>query len=1157
MKFKNKSKGFSLIETIATIFIIAIILTIAVTTFINTITKSKSETNKIAKNNILNSARIYAKEQNETLSWNTPQSGKDSYKFSCISINELINKDLLKKDIKDKYNADYVIIKKDENNNIISEEIDKNDENGICQKFIKTIPIPTPKDYCNDLTYNKESQILTKVTPNEYSFNDNEKTNAGTYTITATLNEPNTNHYQWTDGTTENKKFSCTIKKDTPIIKLDSNGIDMNNISIGDEIEIQVQSEKTNGTIILKSSNNDYYEVTMNDTKIKEDDPNHFNIKVLSTRNTKGTITVTLIPDDKTNYNNSSTTLTIGDITKKEIEKPKCISNIFYDGEEQKLVNSNDGIKFSRYKAKDIGRYQITAELNFGYVWKGGTVEDIPLICEIKAPIFKICYDAHGGAGTMECDDVTYGNDYKIKENKFSYVGYKFTHWNTKADDTGTTYTDGETIRNLKYNNDDVITLYAQWESDTYTYNIKYELNGGRWNYFNYQVVSNDKIIEIPNPTKNIYTVTYDDNSTGATIAKQKDEFTNSFQGWNISNKNDNAKCGNSKNNLTNSCPDATHFKFFKNLGLKDQTVTLSAYWNTETKSLPQITKTSYTCNWNTKADGTGTSYTLGDNYMPTSNETLYAICNAKIVKIKYSPNGGRVEPILNNNTWSVINDFIYKNNDLLTTEINYGDNLGTNGLIDFYSGNLQITKTGYSTPGGIYSTGEKWICLSGCTITNKTFDQITQYNANDFCDASNSNCTVVLGVNWQANNYKVTFNPNGGSVSPNNKSVTYNSTYGTLPIPTKTGYSFNGWYTSTSGGNKITQNTKVTTPSAHTLYAMWTPNKIKVKFHTNGGTIKGTNTTYKSNSNGIVLVNGNEIAQTYNYGAAIDLLNYNNSGYLYITKNNDNINYYANTDEEWNTKADGSGTSFSQFGNKHNANELCNADSSDCTVTLYVNWKYSSTIIDGNRYYCTNTYDNSYRLSIFDNITCSGNNCNYTKINGLTNSNINTCNNTNLSNNDRGYCNMVFTPTWVIEKEKLKETISSNCITTKYVKTTSGIGINCRSGASTKTDRITGFNECARITVSKTTTKFDSENNWFYFEPAECYLSGKYLYSNQQCSSGSNNNQSTSNNPLYCGRCSNDNDCGYGMTCSQTACGSGYNCCVITRHNAEFAMCN
>ncbi|MBO7720982.1 MAG: leucine-rich repeat protein [Kiritimatiellae bacterium] len=65
-----------------------------------------------------------------------------------------------------------------------------------------------------------------------------------------------------------------------------------------------------------------------------------------------------------------------------------------------------------------------------------------------------------------------------------------------------------------------------------------------------------------------------------------------------------------------------------------------------------------------------------------------------------------------------------------------------------------------------------------------------------------------------------VTFNANGGSVSPAARSVNYNAAVGTLPTPTRTGYTFAGWFTSASGGTQIGTATKVTADV--TYYAHW-----------------------------------------------------------------------------------------------------------------------------------------------------------------------------------------------------------------------------------------------------------------------------------------------------------------------------------------------
>ncbi|MBQ7821731.1 MAG: InlB B-repeat-containing protein, partial [Clostridia bacterium] len=81
-----------------------------------------------------------------------------------------------------------------------------------------------------------------------------------------------------------------------------------------------------------------------------------------------------------------------------------------------------------------------------------------------------------------------------------------------------------------------------------------------------------------------------------------------------------------------------------------------------------------------------------------------------------------------------------------------------------------------------------------------------------------------------------VTFNANGGSVSTSSKKVYINTPYGTLPTPTRTGYTFNGWYTAASGGTKITSTTNVSLTANQTLYAHWTANPYTVTYDANGG---------------------------------------------------------------------------------------------------------------------------------------------------------------------------------------------------------------------------------------------------------------------------------------------------------------------------------
>ncbi len=78
---------------------------------------------------------------------------------------------------------------------------------------------------------------------------------------------------------------------------------------------------------------------------------------------------------------------------------------------------------------------------------------------------------------------------------------------------------------------------------------------------------------------------------------------------------------------------------------------------------------------------------------------------------------------------------------------------------------------------------------------------------------------------------FTVTFNANGGSVSPATRTVSGGSAVGALPEPVRTGYRFLGWFTAAGGGAPVTTATKVT--GKVTYYAHWQPVYF-ISFHRN-----------------------------------------------------------------------------------------------------------------------------------------------------------------------------------------------------------------------------------------------------------------------------------------------------------------------------------
>ncbi len=117
---------------------------------------------------------------------------------------------------------------------------------------------------------------------------------------------------------------------------------------------------------------------------------------------------------------------------------------------------------------------------------------------------------------------------------------------------------------------------------------------------------------------------------------------------------------------------------------------------------------------------------------------------------------------------------------------------------------------------------------------------------------ATHQQASSTISVTYSRPSYAVTFDPMGGGVSPSQKTVKLGDNYGDLPVPTKTGYTFLGW--KTSSGNVVASTTQNTIVGNHTLTADWTPTQYTVTTNLNGGTLNGksgnaTNTIYTEES--------------------------------------------------------------------------------------------------------------------------------------------------------------------------------------------------------------------------------------------------------------------------------------------------------------------
>ena len=92
----------------------------------------------------------------------------------------------------------------------------------------------------------------------------------------------------------------------------------------------------------------------------------------------------------------------------------------------------------------------------------------ITLYAQWKANNYQVQFDSNGGEGMMASQPMTYDQTTNLIENTFTRKGYAFSGWNTQEDGKGTTYTDKVAVKNLTTKKDGQVKLYAQWKIETY-----------------------------------------------------------------------------------------------------------------------------------------------------------------------------------------------------------------------------------------------------------------------------------------------------------------------------------------------------------------------------------------------------------------------------------------------------------------------------------------------------------------------------------------------------------------------------------------------------------------------------------------------------------------------------------------------------------------
>ena len=99
-----------------------------------------------------------------------------------------------------------------------------------------------------------------------------------------------------------------------------------------------------------------------------------------------------------------------------------------------------------------------------------GSTGDVELWAKWTANRYAIAFNRNGATdGQMDNEAFDYDEAKALTACAYTRTGYHFTGWNTEADGSGTAYADGETVQNITAEHNATVTLYAQWEANTYT----------------------------------------------------------------------------------------------------------------------------------------------------------------------------------------------------------------------------------------------------------------------------------------------------------------------------------------------------------------------------------------------------------------------------------------------------------------------------------------------------------------------------------------------------------------------------------------------------------------------------------------------------------------------------------------------------------------
>ncbi|HOU11312.1 MAG TPA: InlB B-repeat-containing protein, partial [Clostridiales bacterium] len=423
----------------------------------------------------------------------------------------------------------------------------------------------------------------------------------------------------------------------------------------------------------------------------------------------------------------------------------------------------------------------------------------IQLYAKWVAHNYTVAYNGNGATGGSTANSShVYDVAKNLTLNGYARTGYTFLGWATVPGGAAV-YQNGENVVNLTPVDNATFTLYAVWSANNYL--ITFNANGGEGGTSSYMTYGAP--LTAPIVTRTGYAFTGWTPGVPATVPAANSTYT---ANWILKSYTITFNANGGTGGYTQTMPYGSE--------LVAPTVTREGYyfvgWLPEVPGTVPAANTTYVAQWSSTAftitfdaaGGTGSAvYTLPEGVPltpPVVTRTGYTFAGWNPAVPPTSPGANTTYYAMwTKNIYTIIFDAAGGNGSA-AYDLEYGAPLTAPA----------VTREGYTFAG---------------------------WNPNMPPTVPAANTTYT--AQWTVNTYYLTYDPEGGTVSPAGKTVTFGTAYGALPTPTRTGYTFLGWYNGDNGtGEQITTISVVSTPSDHTIYAKWQINSYTIGFFENGG---------------------------------------------------------------------------------------------------------------------------------------------------------------------------------------------------------------------------------------------------------------------------------------------------------------------------------